>query len=358
MENLDNDIDIKFLDDHYNNNYNWNIISVSKDTNNSRIVFCGENKQNSNDCLYIKQFKLKFTDANNVISDISNVLKEAYFLTILKNVKYFVKLEDMFLDNDYKRLLLVFKGNCVSLNKLIDYKTNDYLSNYDLIKWIIYQISYGLYILHSNQIIHNDIKPSNILIDEIGGITICDFGSAAYKNKESDSYTRYYSSPEFLSNTNKIRDEKSDMWSLGVIMVELFLKKNRFFKCDDEEKTIENQLKGIFSKLGIENIKPEEISNIIEDDNNYEKYKLKNEEIIKNIPDKDAIDLITNLLVINPKKRYTSKEVLNSKYLLDYKDTDPLDAKVQENLIYEKLNDSFIDVNKFIEIIGDLRSRL
>jgi hypothetical protein len=77
MENLDNDIDIKFLDDHYNNNYNWNIISVSKDTFNSRIVFCGENKQNNNDCLYIKQFKLKFIDANNVISDISNVLKEA-----------------------------------------------------------------------------------------------------------------------------------------------------------------------------------------------------------------------------------------------------------------------------------------
>ena len=141
-------------------------------------------------------------------------------------------------------------------------------------------------------------------------------------------------------------------------MVELFLKQNRFFKCDDEERTIENQLKGIFTKLGIENIKPEEISNIIEDDNNYEQYKLKNEEIIKNIPDKDAVDLITNLLVINPKKRFTSLEVLNSKYLLDYKDTDPLDVKVQENLIYEKLNDSLIDVNKFIEIIGDLRSRL
>ena len=32
-------------------------------------------------------------------------------------------------------------------------------------------------------------------------------------------------------------------------MVELFLKKNRFFKCDDEEETIENQLKGIFFKI-------------------------------------------------------------------------------------------------------------
>jgi serine/threonine protein kinase len=147
------------------------------------------------------------------------------------------------------------------------------------------------------------------------------------------------------------------MWALGVIIVELFLKKNKFFKCDDnEEKTIENQLKCIFSKLGIENIHQEEISNIIEDDDNYEKYKLKNEEIIKNIPDKDAIDLISHLLVINPKRRYSSKEVLNSQYLSYYKDEDPLDVKIQKNLIYDKLNDSFNDVNKFIEIIGDLKS--
>ena len=92
------------------------------------------------------------------------------------------------------------------------------------------------------------------------------------------------------------------MWALGVIILELFLKKNRYFSSDNEEKTIENQLKIIFSKFGIENIQEEEIQKIIEDDINYEKYKFKDEEVIKNIEDKDAIDLISHLLVINPKK--------------------------------------------------------
>ena len=181
MENFNDAVDIRFLNDHYNNNYNWEYADNSKDTNTSRRVFRGENKQNNDDCLWVKQFKLKFTDVNNINNDISNFLKETYFLAILKNVKYFVQLEDIFWDKDYKKVFLVFKGNCASLKKLINCKTNDYLSDYDLIKYIIYQISYGLYILHSNQIIHNDIKPSNILIDEIGGITICDFGSGPIK---------------------------------------------------------------------------------------------------------------------------------------------------------------------------------
>ena len=363
MENAEKNIKTEFLDyfkyeEKILDNYEWNIISVSKDTQNSRIVFCGENKQNNDDCIYVKQFKLFFSYNNN---DISSILKEIYFLTLLKNKEYFVKLTDIVLDDqtNCNRIFLVFKGNCVSLNKLIDFKKDDYLSNYELIKWIIYQISYGLYILHSNNIIHNDIKPSNILINEEGGITICDFGSASYKNQESNSYTRYYSSPEFLNNTNLIRDEKYDMWALGVIIVELFLKTNRYFSSDNEEKTIENQLKIIFSKFGIENIQKEEIQKIIEDDINYEKYKFKNEEVIKNIEDKDAIDLISHLLVINPKKRYTAEEVLNSPYLSDYKDYENSDVKIKDDIIdYDNINDSLISKENFIKIFAILKSRI
>ncbi len=359
MENSDINLDTEFLDhfEYEKDKYDWNIISVSKDNQNNRSVYCGVNKENKDDCIYVKQFKLFFSFKNS--NEISQILKEIYFLILLRDQKYFVKINDIFFDKEYKRLFLVFKGNCVSLNKLINYKANDYLSNNDLIKWIIYQISFGLYILHYNNIIHNDIKPSNILIDEEGGITICDFGSASYKNKESYSYTRYYSSPEFLNNTNMIRDEKSDMWALGVIIVELYLKKNRYFKSDDEEKTIENQLKFIFAKFGMENIQKENINKIINDDINSEKYKLKSEEIESQIKDKDAIDLINNLLVINPKKRYTALEVLKSKYLTEFNDIDSYNVQINDFIIdYEILNDIFIDQNKFIEIIGQLKSKL
>lgn len=362
MDNSDSNIDTEFLkyfkpEKYDKNKYDWNIISVSKDNQNSRSVYCGVNKEDKNDCIYVKQFKLFFSFNKN--NEISQILKEIYFLILLKNQKYFVNINDIFFDEDYKRLFLEFKGNCVSLNKLINYKANDYLSNNDLIKWIIYQISFGLYILHYNNIIHNDIKPSNLLIDEEGGITICDFGSASYNNKESYSYTRYYTPPEFLNNTNLIRDEKSDMWALGVIIVELYLKKNRYFKSDDEEKTIENQLKFIFAKFGMENIQKEDINRIINDNINSDKYKLKDEEIENQIKDKDAIDLINNLLVLNPEKRYTALKVLKSKYLTEFNDIDSYDVKINDFIIdYETLNDIFIDKDKFMNIIGSLKSRI
>ena len=342
---------------HYSpkDNYEWEIVSVSKDPQNKRSVYCGVSKKNNKDYLYVKQFKIFFIN-----NEISNILKEIYFLIKLKKQKYFVILEDILLDDEKncKRLFLIFKGNCVSLKQLIQY--GEFFINNDLIRWIIYQISFGLYILHTNNIIHNDIKPSNILINEIGGITICDFGSMEYKSHESNTFTRYYSPPEFLNDTKIIRDEKSDIWALGVVAVELFLRKNLYFKNDNEEEhTTESQLKYILSKFGIQNIQKEEIQNIIEEEENSEKYILKNEELENKIPDKDALDLIKNLLVLNPKKRYTILEVLSSKYLSVFKDVDSMEVKLNKQIIdFDKINSFLIDQKVFIDIIKELRSHL
>jgi serine/threonine protein kinase len=231
MENQNSYLNSIFLDHfHYDNKdkYEWNIISVSKDPENKRCVFYGINKANSNDYIYIKQIKINLNQNNN--KEIVNILREIYFLVLLKNQKYIVQLDDILLDSETNcnHLFLIFKGSSVSLNKLINYQGNDYLSNRELVKWIVYQITFALYILHNNNIIHNDIKPSNILINEIGGIAICDFGSACFKDEDSYSYTRYYSSPEFLNDTLLKRDEKSDIWGLGVIIIELLLKTNIF----------------------------------------------------------------------------------------------------------------------------------
>ena len=363
MDNSQIDINTEFINDFpydpaKKDNYNWNIISVSKDNENKRSVFSGINKQDKNDCIYVKKIKLDFSYDKKI--DNIQILREIYFLVLLKNQKYFVQLDDILLHKEYKYLYLIFKGNCVSLNKLINYNVNDYLSNKDLIKWIIYQITFALYVLHNNNIIHNDIKPSNILIDENAVITVCDFGSAVYKTEDSYSYTRYYAPPEFLNDNNINRDEASDMWALGIIIIELHLKINGYFKSNSEDKSNEKQLKIILSKFGInENIQKEEIYKLFDDNSNSYKYQLTNEEIEK-IKDNDAIELIQNLLVLNPQKRMSAKQVLMSKYLdcKLFKNIDSFDIKhIEEPIKYNELY-NIIDIDQFNKLIAQLISKI
>ena len=363
MENSNRNLHTEFYDhfpDKKKEDYHWDIVSVSKDDQNKRSVFCGINKEDKEDCIYVKQMKLSFEENDYFIN--TQILKEIYFLVLLRKQKYIVHLDDILLnDNDKcERLFLIFKGNCVSVNKLISYGANDYLSNKNLIKWIIYQISFGLYILHSNNIIHNDIKPSNILIDQKGGVTICDFGSAAFKEEDSFSYTRYYAAPEFLDDVNIKRDEKSDMWALGVILVELYLKQNCYFKdINNEDKSNDSQLKYILKKSGInENIEKSLIKELI-NSNNSKKIIFKLEEVQK-IDDQDAIDLLQHLLCLNPKERYTAEQVLKSKYL-DLPILKSIDSfeinKIEEEKIYNKIF-KLTDKEQFKIIITELRSIL
>ena len=350
-------INTEFLDDFPNKelkeNYNWEIVSVSKDDTNKRSVFCGINKNDQNDCVHVKQFKV-FIDQNSQ-QETKQIFKEINYLCLLQQYDCIVKLNDILLDKevDTKKLYLIFKGNTISLNKMIISEYYNNLNNDDLIKWIIYQISYGLYILHSNKIIHNDIKPSNILIDEVGSIFISDFGSACFSDEESDSYTLLYASPEFLNNFEK-RDEKYDMWALGVIIIELFIKENKFFNYKKDNS--ENQLKCILSKFGInESLQKDEINNLIYSDEN--KYEFNIGEIESKIKDKNAIELIKNLVVLNPKKRFTAEQVLKSKFFEDLIEEDTFEINLIDSQSKNYFFNKLIDKNNFVTAIAELISK-
>ena len=345
------DINEDFLNDFdyiEKNNYYWDISICHRD-GKTRNIFYGKNKKNNNDDIFVKQIIISPLTYNTI-------LREIYFLLFIKNKEYFVDLYDMRINKDKQKIFLLFKGNNIDLFTLINSKS-DNLSNEEFIKWIIYQITFGLYFLHSNKIIHNNLNPSSILINEEGGAFIWDLGSATYQEETSYDFSLPYSAPEFL-NGNPISNEKLDMWGLGIIMLELFLKKNKILKVESQDNNNRVQLKFILSKFGInENISNEEIDKLIKDEKNPNEIILDNNQI-ENIGDPNAIDLIKHLLTLNPKKRYTAEQVLKSKYLEEYLNLDIFNLPKMENPInYKKLSDD-MNIDLFLKIYDTLYSTL
>ncbi|XP_022253276.1 dual specificity mitogen-activated protein kinase kinase 1-like [Limulus polyphemus] len=83
-----------------------------------------------------------------------------------------------------------------------------------------------IYLREKHQIMHRDVKPSNILVNSRGEIKICDFGvSGQLIDSMANSFvgTRSYMSPERLQGTHYT--VQSDIWSLGLSLVEMALGK-------------------------------------------------------------------------------------------------------------------------------------
>lgn len=226
-------------------------------------------------------------------------------------------------EENYDSAYLIFEYFPCNLERMIS-SNYDYLKdNPKIIPWIIYQIIKGLFYIHSCGIIHRNLKPSNILIDDKCQVKICGFGNAIYKDEYentlrgelndfiNEKMPMNYLGPEAISSKKKSPedyDERIDIWAVGCILAELLTKITPFFTPLKNIKIRwESMLNGIFKKLGKPNketlfafASKERLKNILKF-KNFPKMDLN--DLYPNVQDKNAIDLIEKLLCINPNDR-------------------------------------------------------
>ncbi len=208
------------------------------------------------------------------------ILKTINHSSIIKTLGY---AEDN--NNFYMELEFCARGNLSTL--MLKNKESNYLEKE--IKRVSTQLLLGLKTLHQNGIIHCNLQPSNILIDEFGNAKICDFKKIVKINKMSNikiqknkmSMSPYYSAPELFSLTG-LFSFKSDLWALGCIMYEMAVGQVPFY-----DKHI-NEL----------------VYNIINYEVDFEKLELEKYSI-------EFIDVLKKLLVKNPDNRISWEEIKN-----------------------------------------------
>jgi predicted Ser/Thr protein kinase len=92
------------------------------------------------------------------------------------------------------------------------------------------QLCAGLAAAHAKGVLHRDLKPANIMLDGRGQVVVMDFGLAAFVDQVTGadvrSGTPAYMAPEQLAG--KEVTEKSDIYSLGLVLYEIFTGKGAY----------------------------------------------------------------------------------------------------------------------------------
>lgn len=92
------------------------------------------------------------------------------------------------------------------------------------------QLCAGLAAAHDNGVLHRDLKPANVMIDADGNVRITDFGLAGlaeeFRDEELRAGTPAYMAPEQLAGEEVTI--KSDIYSLGLVLYEVFTGKRAF----------------------------------------------------------------------------------------------------------------------------------
>eukprot|EP01035_Chromulina_nebulosa_P019090 gene19090-24918_t len=205
-------------------------------------------------------------------------------IKVLKSLNHpnIIKLEDYYETND--RIYMVME--VMNGGELFDYVVQKGTLSEAEASVIVRKITSAVAHMHSLNIIHRDLKPENLLLTSKGPnaeVKLIDFGLAKIADEnvaKSFLGTKGYLAPEMLQRHSY--DKAVDIWALGVIVFVLLCGCLPF---DDDSSRIANE--SIAKK----------------------KFTLRFPRWADNLSE-SAKDLLTKLLDVNPKTRYTAEQAL------------------------------------------------
>ena len=271
------------------------------------VVYKCQNK-NTKDYVALKKIRLENEDEGIP----STAIRE---ISILKQMKHpnIVKLVDLI--HGDKKLYLVFEFMDYDLKKFLDMNGGPLPPQ--LVKSYLYQITSAIRYCHSKRILHRDLKPQNLLIDKSGVIKLADFGLARafgvpIKTLTHEVLTLWYRAPEILLG-QKEYSTPVDIWSLGLIFFEMAHRKPLF--AGDSEI---DQIFKIFQMHGTPNEKTwPGITKLPEFKLTFPQFRPKGLKEYNTNIDEVGLDLLWQMIQIDPGKRTSATRALNHPYFDD-----------------------------------------
>jgi len=271
-------------------------------------VFKGRNRQ-TGEYVALKEIHLDSEEGTP-----STAIRE---ISLMKELKHenIVSLHDVI--HTENKLMLVFEYMDKDLKKYMDSRGERGALDPATIKSFMYQLLRGIAFCHENRVLHRDLKPQNLLINNKGQLKLADFGLARafgipVNTFSNEVVTLWYRAPDVLLGS-RTYNTSIDIWSAGCIMAEMYSGRPLF-----PGTTNEDQLQRIFRLMGT----PSErswpgISTFPEYKPNFPVYPTQDLRMILPQIDTQGLNLLSSMLQLRPDLRISAAEALRHQWFHD-----------------------------------------